>query len=98
MTDLSWCAEIVGALSDVAVGTAAVVAAYVAWRGLKTWYIHRTTPRTPPRARPAWLDSFSILFRSVSSGRVAKGGWAADRAAGAGAVYVPLTRAGGTSR
>jgi len=30
-------AEIVGMLSDVAVGMAAVVAAYVAWRGLKTW-------------------------------------------------------------
>ena len=37
MNEPSCFAEIVGMLSDVAVGMAAVVAAYVAWRGLKTW-------------------------------------------------------------
>ena len=37
MNEQSCFAEIVGMLSDVAVGLAALVAAYVAWRGLKTW-------------------------------------------------------------
>jgi hypothetical protein len=37
MVDHQGCAEIVGTLSDIAVGFAALVATYIAWRGLKTW-------------------------------------------------------------